>query len=195
MQTCVSTPCREKKVPDFVQKPPGYTRFCQFPILLTGSPPTVTKTLNQPDTYYTNQRTHPPTHSRTHPHTHQPIHPMTTAVQQYVQQQMYSSTCTAAHTCVGTYLVDKYQKTSLFLCRGGMSIIYRFSAIPESERSVPGRSPLHAPRPRSRSLALVLSTGSRKAAVWGGRGATARAERSSGLVRFFRRCSFCGVLS
>ena len=31
LQTCVSAPRREKKVPDFVQKPPGYTRFCQFP--------------------------------------------------------------------------------------------------------------------------------------------------------------------
>ena len=33
MQTCVSAPRREKKIPDFVQKPPGYTRFCQFPNL------------------------------------------------------------------------------------------------------------------------------------------------------------------
>ena len=30
LQTCVSAPRREKKVPYFVQKPPGYTRFCQF---------------------------------------------------------------------------------------------------------------------------------------------------------------------
>ena len=31
LHTCVSAPRRDKKVPDFVQKPPGYTRFCQFP--------------------------------------------------------------------------------------------------------------------------------------------------------------------
>ena len=32
---CVSAPRREKKVPDFVQKQPGYTRFCQFPLKKT----------------------------------------------------------------------------------------------------------------------------------------------------------------
>ena len=79
------------------------------------------------------QPTHEPIDTPTNRSTHHPS--CTTAVQQYVQQHMHA----LVHNII-TYI------PSLFLCRGGISIFLRFSAIPGSERSVPGRSPLHAPR-------------------------------------------------
>ena len=51
MQTCVSAPRREKKVPDFVQKPRGYTRFCQFPKYICIQPP-VSKTPGKRMNYF-----------------------------------------------------------------------------------------------------------------------------------------------
>ena len=55
----------------------------------------------------------------------------------------------------------------------------RFSAIPRSWRSVPGRT-LHAPRSPSWSSSPVLSPGPQRADVSGGRGATARPREAKG---------------
>ena len=123
---------------------------------LTGSPTTDTTTLNQP---HTNRRTHSHTHPRIHRQTHQPINPPT---MYYIQQfsSTGSSRCTASHA-----LVHRYSSSA------SISILKLLSAIPGSERSVPGRA-LHAPRLPSRSSAPVLSSGSPRAAVWGGRDAT-----------------------
>lgn len=46
--------------------------------------------------------------------------------------------------------------------------------FPESERPVPLRAPLHAPRSPSWALAPVLSPRSLRAVVWSGRGSTVR---------------------
>ena len=42
------------------------------------------------------------------------------------------------------------------LCRAGVSIVSSFSTIPGSERSVPGRVPLHAPRSLSRARLQIF---------------------------------------
>ena len=76
-------------------------------------------------------------------------------------------------------------KPNLSLCRVGISVHHRFSATPGSERTVPGRVPFHAPRSPSRSSAPVRSPAPQRAAVWGGRGATARPRQpkwSSGVA-------------
>ena len=64
-------------------------------------------------------------------------------------------------------------------------------STPGSERPVPVMAPLHAPRSPSRSSAPVHSLWSQRAAVWGGRGATAtprEAEWSSGVAAGFWVC-------
>ena len=51
------------------------------------------------------------------------------------------------------------------------SLRWRGSApFPGRERSVPGRARLHAPRSPSRASAAILSPGTPRADVWGGRG-------------------------
>ena len=53
----------------------------------------------------------------------------------------------------------------------GKSLLSRGSApFPGSERPVPGRAPLHAPRSPSRASAAILSPATPRADVWGGRG-------------------------
>ena len=44
------------------------------------------------------------------------------------------------------------------------------ASFPGRERAVPGRAPLHAPRSPSRASAAILSPGTARADVWGGRG-------------------------
>ena len=53
----------------------------------------------------------------------------------------------------------------------GKSLLSRESyPFPESDRPVPGKAPLHAPRSPSRTSAAILSPGTPRADVWGGRG-------------------------
>ena len=73
----------------------------------------------------------------------------------YTAVDVYSSTYhTAARTCVGTEFVpvscrDVQQHNMCHMWypsyRAGISIFLRFSAIPGSERSVPGRAPRRPP--------------------------------------------------
>ena len=75
------------------------------------------------------------------------------------------------------------------LCRAGIPIFLRFYATPGSERPVPGNVTFQGPRSPSRSSAPVLLPAPQRAAVWGGRGATARpreAKWSSGVAAVFR---------
>ena len=94
---------------------------------------------------------------------------------------------------------------SLFLCRSGMYIstcvgtcgtvlgfpFFVFNP-PSRGASDPSRGePLASPRSPSRSLAPVLSPRPQRAAVWGGRGATAgprEAKWSSGVAAVFWVC-------
>ena len=118
--------------------------------------PWVQKTkLQNTSTTHSHEHIRPPTHTRrpNHPSTHQPTHPRrATAILQYVQRDM------------------RWYMPSLSLCRPGISFFLRLSATPGSERPVPGRARFQGPRSPWRSSAPVLSPGSPRADVWGGRG-------------------------
>ena len=118
--------------------------------------PWVQKTrLENTSTTHSHERTRPPTHTHrpNHPPTHQPTHPRrATAILQYVQPDM------------------RWYMPSSSMCRAGISILLRFSATPGSEQPVPGRVPFHGPRSPSQASEAVLSPGSPRADVWGGRG-------------------------
>ena len=105
-----------------------------------------------------------------HPPTHQPTHP-----RRAIAIQQYSS------KCVGTNRVA--------VSHTGISIFERFPAIPGSERSVPGRA---FPRsPLAESVIGARSFAGERAAVWVGRGATARpreAKWRSGVASVFWVC-------
>ena len=87
-----------------------------------------TKVRNTSNTHsheHTLSSTHPHTHRHNHPRMHQPTHPRrATAIQQSTTADAYEPSC----------------------CDTGISVFLRFSAIPGSERSVPGRPTYNAPR-------------------------------------------------
>ena len=80
---------------------------------------------------------------------------------------------------------------SLSLCRAGVSIFNDSLPPRGASRRVPGRTSFQGPRSPRWSSAPVLPPGPQRAAVWGGRGATARpreAKWSSGVAAVFLVC-------
>ena len=131
---------------------------------------------------YTTREPHIATNPLAHLPTHRPNHqPSRTSLPTHDVLQQYSSIRTAGHACV-----DDMPSSSL--CRAGIPIFLRFYATPGSERPVPGNVTFQGPRSPSRSSAPVLLPAPQRAAVWGGRGATARpreAKWSSGVAAVF----------
>ena len=115
------------------------------------------------------------------------------------------STYTAVHVYSGRYHTAEHALVqSLFLCRAGMysstcvgtgtvlgfPFFYYYPPSRGASDSSPGE-PLDAPRSPSRSSVPVLSPGPQRAAVWGGRGAPARAREPkwrSGVAAVFGVC-------